>query len=645
MSNEFPRRPSSRLTFFMTRSDSRVWSSVMMTTMFGRCEGPDAAVGAPTAPADSAPTASSRAAIDRRGYASQAGRVHAPEGRFFHDDCAVGEIVVIGSGAELRVSGGRPRCRVCVNGGGRAEVPGTWSTTVEWLVEQLAPRFPGLRFGEVRYRVKSWRRIDLCVEDALGAIAALEPERTLMLGFSMGGSVSVRVAAQPSVTGILALAPWLPEQLDLRRSTASDWPSSTAASTAPCRVSPASRRAARGASTSVLSPWESMRRTSSSAAGCTGQPYEVHGDDRWPCRERGHGCPPPRTSSCASRAPVDGCRSARLHVARAAAPAALHVRLPHRDHRPRARTEVGTVQSSRTIHVSVMDGFFLALSVTRQVRFMAKAELYRVPVVKQILHAAGAFPCSAAPTRGGRSPPASRYWSRAPSSACSRRARHSRSEARLQARRCAARARLGRPAHPGRAHRDRAHARATDASHSHAARAHRHRKLDPRRAPGADGGRRDRAHGATSASDRDARRRFAPGFLGHSQPRLRSFPHADATSGRGRRSCRSVNRCDAPLTLERLRGGAGRGRRSTGLSPHGRRRSRTPSCSMSRMPDRRRASKCAAELRARGSTGCPILMLTARHEVADRVGARRRRRRLPREAVRARGVERGACPR
>ncbi len=43
-------------------------------------------------------------------------------------------------------------------------------------------------------------------------------------------------------------------------------------------------------------------------------------------------------------------------------------------------------------HVSVMDGFFLALSVTRQVRFMAKAELYRVPVVKQILHAAGAFP-------------------------------------------------------------------------------------------------------------------------------------------------------------------------------------------------------------------------------------------------------------
>jgi 1-acyl-sn-glycerol-3-phosphate acyltransferase len=43
-------------------------------------------------------------------------------------------------------------------------------------------------------------------------------------------------------------------------------------------------------------------------------------------------------------------------------------------------------------HVSVMDGFFLGIAVTRQVRFMAKAELYRVPLVEQILHAAGAFP-------------------------------------------------------------------------------------------------------------------------------------------------------------------------------------------------------------------------------------------------------------
>jgi 1-acyl-sn-glycerol-3-phosphate acyltransferase len=43
-------------------------------------------------------------------------------------------------------------------------------------------------------------------------------------------------------------------------------------------------------------------------------------------------------------------------------------------------------------HESVMDGFFLGLSTRRQVRFMAKSELYRVPVVKQILAGAGAFP-------------------------------------------------------------------------------------------------------------------------------------------------------------------------------------------------------------------------------------------------------------
>lgn len=125
------------------------------------------------------------------------------------------DVVAIESGAEMRVTGSGPDAVVCVNGGGRAEVEGTWSTTIEWLVERLAPRFPHLRFGEVRYRVKSWRRLDLCVEDGLAALTSLAPTRALMLGFSMGGSVSVRLAVQPSVAAVVALAPWLPEQLDL----------------------------------------------------------------------------------------------------------------------------------------------------------------------------------------------------------------------------------------------------------------------------------------------------------------------------------------------------------------------------------------------------------------------------------------------
>jgi dienelactone hydrolase len=77
------------------------------------------------------------------------------------------------------------------------------------------PRFPELRFAEVRYRVRAWKRLDLCVEDALAAIDVTGGERTLLVGFSMGGAVSVRAAAHESVVGVLGLAPWLPDQLEL----------------------------------------------------------------------------------------------------------------------------------------------------------------------------------------------------------------------------------------------------------------------------------------------------------------------------------------------------------------------------------------------------------------------------------------------
>ena len=122
----------------------------------------------------------------------------------------------LSTGAELRVTGPRGGATVvCVNGGQRAEVPGTWSATVEWLVHRLAPRFPELGFAEVRYRVKSWNRLDLCVEDAHAALDAVAAPRTLMLGFSMGGAVAVRVADHASVEGVVGLAPWLPERLAL----------------------------------------------------------------------------------------------------------------------------------------------------------------------------------------------------------------------------------------------------------------------------------------------------------------------------------------------------------------------------------------------------------------------------------------------
>ena len=122
----------------------------------------------------------------------------------------------LATGAELRRTGNGERgAIVCVNGGQAREVEGTWSASIEWLVRRVAPRFPELSFAEVRYRVKSWRRLDWCVEDALAAIRDVAAPRTLVLGFSMGGAVGISAADEPSVEGVVGLAPWIPDPLDV----------------------------------------------------------------------------------------------------------------------------------------------------------------------------------------------------------------------------------------------------------------------------------------------------------------------------------------------------------------------------------------------------------------------------------------------
>ncbi len=130
-------------------------------------------------------------------------------------DVATKEVVSLASGAEMRLSGAGPVAVVCVDGGQASEVDGTWSASLEWLVRRLAPRFPRLVFAEVRYRVKSWRRLESCVEDARAAVRAVGGERTLLLGFSMGGAVAISAADEPSVERVLGLAPWIPERLSL----------------------------------------------------------------------------------------------------------------------------------------------------------------------------------------------------------------------------------------------------------------------------------------------------------------------------------------------------------------------------------------------------------------------------------------------
>ena len=126
-------------------------------------------------------------------------------------------IVSLPTGAELRLSGARTStiAVVCMNGGQAAEVEGTWSASLEWLVSRLVPTFPDLTFGEVRYRIKSWNKLDWCVEDARAAIDSMHGERTLLVGFSMGGAVAARAADEPSVTMVVGLAPWLPDRLSL----------------------------------------------------------------------------------------------------------------------------------------------------------------------------------------------------------------------------------------------------------------------------------------------------------------------------------------------------------------------------------------------------------------------------------------------
>jgi pimeloyl-ACP methyl ester carboxylesterase len=125
-------------------------------------------------------------------------------------------VIRLPTGAELRVSGPAGADAVlCVNGGQRAAVEGTWSASLEWLVGRLAPRFPALRFAELRYRIKSWEHLDSCVDDARAALRELGAPRVLLVGFSMGGAVSSVVADESSVRGVVGIAPWLPRQLPL----------------------------------------------------------------------------------------------------------------------------------------------------------------------------------------------------------------------------------------------------------------------------------------------------------------------------------------------------------------------------------------------------------------------------------------------
>ncbi len=124
-------------------------------------------------------------------------------------------LAALASGAEARLHNeGAPLAAIFVNGGSARAVAGSWSATSELLTRELGPRFPDITFAEVRYRVKTWNELDSCMADARAALD-LVASPSLLVGFSMGGAVSIGVAAHPQVDSVLGLAPWIPERLPL----------------------------------------------------------------------------------------------------------------------------------------------------------------------------------------------------------------------------------------------------------------------------------------------------------------------------------------------------------------------------------------------------------------------------------------------
>jgi dienelactone hydrolase len=105
-----------------------------------------------------------------------------------------------------------------MNGGRASLEPGDWSASIEWLANEVRAARPEVAVAELRYRVKSWKRFQMCVDDARNALEALTgsgPTVTTLVGFSMGGAVSIAAADTSAITRVVGLAPWIPAELDL----------------------------------------------------------------------------------------------------------------------------------------------------------------------------------------------------------------------------------------------------------------------------------------------------------------------------------------------------------------------------------------------------------------------------------------------
>lgn len=127
-------------------------------------------------------------------------------------------VIGLGTGAQARVRGpeGAPAA-LLLDGGIRRAASGVWGPTPQIVADRLAPELPGLRLIELRYRVRSYRRLDLCTEDARAAVALAGGAPLALVGYSMGGAVAIGIADAPGVVSVTGIAPWVPGHLDLTR--------------------------------------------------------------------------------------------------------------------------------------------------------------------------------------------------------------------------------------------------------------------------------------------------------------------------------------------------------------------------------------------------------------------------------------------
>ena len=180
---------------------------------------------------------------------------------------------------------------ICVNGGRRKQVEGTWSASARVARRSACAAFPTVAVrrgslshqvvGEVRLVPRGCSRSDRRSRVAAHAAARVLDGRSCL--------VRRRRATRP-LSAFSALHPGFPSGSHSTGSVGSGFACCTVASTAPCPVFPACLRTARAPGSSARSRSAPTANTRSFPAPSTRSRYVLPGEHRCPCRGPGSGC-------------------------------------------------------------------------------------------------------------------------------------------------------------------------------------------------------------------------------------------------------------------------------------------------------------------------------------------------------------------